>query len=544
MTDLSTTLARAVSDPRRALVELDRLECEESLRRFTERGWRHITPHRFVGGWHLDAICEHLEAVTDGDIKRLVINIPPRMTKSSTVSVAWPTWTWAQRRHSPLAGPKVQFLSASYAQSLSVRDSTKSRRLIGSKWYQERWGGRFRLTGDQNAKQRYDNNLGGYRLATSVGGTLTGEGGDVIIVDDPHNTIEIESEAQREEAIMWWDEALSTRLNDMATGAYVLIMQRLYENDLTGHVLSQSRGEWVHLMLPMEYDPRRHCSTRLGFSDPRVEDGELLCPERVSRESVEELKIKLGPFGTAGQLQQSPSPRGGGILKADWWQAWPPHVEELQDPMGRPLKPIAYPPMDFVLVSVDTAMTEKEENDWSACTVWGLWRDKRDMPKIMLMDAWQDRLPIHTLVTRIIETCQKRRADRLLIEAKNNGFSVAQEISRLCRDGEWGTFLEPVKGDKVARAYAAQNAFAAGQVWAPARNRGGNIEFLSWAQMVIEQCSGFPRGQHDDLVDTTTQAIGHLRKTGMLLTSDERRDVLREAARPPGRRKEPLYGVM
>lgn len=540
---LASTLDLALSRPQEAIDELDRVDCEEDLCEFLRRGWRSIDPSPFRAGWHLEAIGEHLSAVTSGEIRRLVVNIPPRMTKSSLVSVAWPAWTWAQRERASLSGPHVQFLFASYAQTLSERDSVKTRRLIQSNWYQRLWGSRYQLIGDQNTKRKFETDHGGYRLATSVGGTLTGEGGHIIVVDDPHNTIEIESEAQRDAATMWWDEALSTRLNDLATGAYVIIMQRLYEDDLTGHVLTQESGEWVHLMLPMEYEPQRHCHTVLGFEDPRMDEGELLCEERVGSGDLASLKRRLGPFGTAGQLQQSPTPRGGGIIKADYWQAWPPHVEELEDSQGRKLKPIGYPEMDFIMASVDTAMTEKQENDFSAMSVWGVWRDKRDMPQIMLMEAWAEHLALHDLVHRIIKDCTRRKVDRILIEAKNNGFSVAQEITRLVRGGTWGVHLEPVKGDKVARAHACQPTFAAAQVWAPARNIDGSVVFLKWAQTVIDQCASLPKGANDDLADTATQAINHLRRSGLLVTRDEKVQELQRRLAPPGV-KDQIYEVM
>lgn len=548
--DLTESLiSEAFARPDEALLEIERLDNEEDLLVFLENGWRWIDPNPFMSGWHLEAIADHLAAVTRGEIRRLVINIPPRMTKSSLVSVAWPAWTWAQRSSplgrgepsSPLSGPQVQFLSASYAASLSMRDSVKTRRLIQSPWYQRLWGQRFTLTGDQNAKQRFDNSEGGYRIATSVGGSLTGEGANVIVVDDPHNTIEIESEAVRDSTIMWWDEAMSTRLNNLKTGAFVIVMQRLYENDLTGHVLDQG-GDWVHLMLPMRYEPRRHCVTRLPFEDPRTEEGELLDPERVGPEELASLERHLGPFGVAGQLQQAPTPRGGGILKSDWWQAWPPYVEDLVDSIGRRLSPLQYPEMDWIIASVDTAMTEKEENDWSACVVLGQWRDKHDMPQIMVMEVWQARLAINELVAKIMTTCTNRKVDRLLVEAKNNGFSVAQEITRLCR-GTWGTVLEPVKGDKVARAYSVQNVLAAGQLWAPARNIEGSIVFLNWAQKLIDQCASFPRGSHDDMVDALVQGLRHFRNSGSLQTRDERSEEHRRVMAPRGER-EPLYGIM
>src|SRR6185312_742640 len=187
VTQLEQSLALALANPKRGLIELDRVDQEESLIGFLKGAWRYIDPAPYVDGWHLEAIAEHLEAVTYGDIRRLIINVPPRHSKSSLVSVAWPVWTWAQGQVGPLSGPQVQFLSASYAQPLSTRDALKSRRLIQSPWFQEKWGNRFTLTGDQNAKMRYENDKGGYRIATSVNGALTGEGGSCIIVDDPLN---------------------------------------------------------------------------------------------------------------------------------------------------------------------------------------------------------------------------------------------------------------------------------------------------------------------------------------------------------------------
>lgn len=543
MSNLASAIDIALARPHEAILELDRVDCEENILEFLRRGWRQIDPSPFKPGWHLDAIGEHLSAVTSGQIRRLVINVPPRMTKSSLVSVAWPAWTWAQRETSHLSGPHVQFLFSSYSQTLSERDSLKTRRLIQSPWYQQRWGHMFQLTGDQNAKRRFENDEGGYRLATSVGGTLTGEGGHIIVVDDPHNTVEIDSKAVIESTTQWWDEALSTRLNDPATGAYVVIMQRLFEDDLTGHILTTEGSHWTHLMLPMEYEPTRHCYTSIGFEDPRTEEGELLCEDRINRDDLETLKRRLGPFGTAGQLQQSPTPRGGAILMADDWQAWPPSVEFLEDARGRKLKPIMYPEMSFILASVDTAMTEDQENDFSAMTIWGLWFDKKDMPQLMMMDAWQERLSLNKLVQRILTDCTRRQVDRILIEGKNNGYSVQQEILRLAKGARWSCVLEPVKGDKVARAHACQPTFASHQVWAPARNIDGSVMFLKWAQTVIDQCASFPKAAHDDLTDTVTQAVNHFRRTGMLVTREDRQDELNKRLRPPGQPKD-LYGVM
>jgi predicted phage terminase large subunit-like protein len=511
VTQLEQSLAAALRNPAAALLELDRLDCEEDLGLFLRKGWRYIDPAPYVHGWHLDAIAEHLEAVTYGDIRRLIINIPPRHSKSSIVSVAWPVWTWAQRELGPLSGPQVQFLSASYSQNLSTRDALKSRRLIQSPWFQERWGDRFVLTSDQNAKMRYENDHGGYRIATSVGGSLTGEGGSIILVDDPLNAQDADSDAMREAMVSWWDEAMSTRLNDPKAGAYVIIMQRLHEDDLTGHILSNNHEDWTHLCLPARYENNRHCVTSIGWQDPREQDGEILSPDRFDDESLARLERSLGSYGSAGQLQQRPEPRGGGIFKRHWWQDW---NEETAAQHGCVQSgKVVFPPCEYVVASFDGAFTEEEINDPSALTIWGLWRDRNGLPKIMLMSAWEKRLDIHSLVTETAATCKRFRVDRLLIEAKANGLSVAQEMRRLHAGEGFAVQLIDPKREKTARAYAVQPLFEDEMIFAPTSRE--------WADKVISQMASFPRSAHDDLTDTCTQALKHLRDIGLAVHGAE-----------------------
>jgi hypothetical protein len=271
------------------LRELDRVECEDSLYMFLTNAWRFLDSSPWKDGWPIEAVAEHLQAVVDGDIRRLIINIPPRMGKSSITSVALPAWTWAQSQRSPTSGPGVQFLHASYANQLSLRDSVKCRRLIESPWYQSHWGERFKLNSDQNTKSRFSNDKGGERLITSIGAAVTGEGGSIIVVDDPNAANEAFSEASVQATIDWWDGTMSTRLNDPKTGAYIIIQQRLAEDDLTGHVLSKDVGEWTHLCLPMRYEPERSFVSTIGWQDPRTEPGELLWPERFGENEVKAL---------------------------------------------------------------------------------------------------------------------------------------------------------------------------------------------------------------------------------------------------------------
>jgi len=294
------------------LPTLDEIRAEQASRHlyeFMRQAWHIVEPARpFIDAWHLRAICAHLEAVTDGHIRKLLINIPPGHAKSLAVSVFWPCWEWT--RH-----PERRWLYSSYALSLSVRDSVKCRRIIESPWYRARWGHVFRLRDDQNAKLKFENDQTGYRLSTSVGGAVTGERGDRVVVDDPHNMLEVESDVRRQEALTWWDEAMSTRLNDYHTGAHVIVMQRLHADDLAGHVLEQ--GGYEHLRLPTEYDPATTKTTGIGFCDPRTIEGELLCPALFGPEQNVDAKIRLGSYGYAGQHGQTPSPRTGGMIPID-----------------------------------------------------------------------------------------------------------------------------------------------------------------------------------------------------------------------------------
>jgi len=289
---VTTTTARL---PTLVAVEAER--CRRSLRTYIERAWHLVEPKRpFVPGWHIDAIAEHLEAVTRGLIEALIINIPPRHMKSLSVGVLWPTWVWT-------FDPAVRWIYGSYKEQLATRDCLKARRVIQDPWYQQRFGDRVQLTSDQNEKKRYDNSETGFRLAMGVG-SGTGEGADIGVADDPHSIDEAESETERENVITWWSEVMSTRL-----ARKVVVMQRLHERDLTGFLLAE--GGYEHLCLPAEWEGKT-CVTVLGRQDPRTTEGELLWPARFDRKWIDSKKRSLGPYGTAGQFQQRPTARGGG----------------------------------------------------------------------------------------------------------------------------------------------------------------------------------------------------------------------------------------
>lgn len=359
-------LDQLAADP--ALLEdMARWDAEERLTSFIEYTWPVLEPGRkFVPGWSVDAICEHLEAVTRGEIRRLLINVPPGCMKSLTTDVFWPAWEWG-----PQNMPTTRYVSASYSEALTTRDNRKCRTLVQSAPYQKAWGDRFRISGDQNAKVRYENDQTGFKLATSVGGLGTGERGDRFIIDDPHNIKEAESEAVREAALQWFTEVVPTRVNDPEKSAIIVIMQRVHERDVSGLILREELG-YEHLCLPMEYEARHRCFTpvkradrptervsrvmreedavpwwitpeqleeertkekpelldyepdwvELTCQDRREEEGELLWPGRFTRRHLEaDLKPSLrawgGSYAAAGQLQQRPAPRGGGMFQRD-----------------------------------------------------------------------------------------------------------------------------------------------------------------------------------------------------------------------------------
>lgn len=505
-----------------------------------------MDPAPFTGNWHLETTAEHLEATSRGEQPRLLINFPPRCSKSLLISVAWPAWVWAQLRDPefPLMGPHVQFLFASYSQTLSERDSLKMRRLIESPWYKTRWP-HVKIRGDKDTVRKFETTAGGYRLATSVGGSLTGEGGAILVVDDPINAKESNYETIRDAANVWYSEAMSTRLNDPSTGAKVIIMQRLHEDDLSGYILDKSGEDWSHLCLPMEFDGDWRPPTGIGWKDPREFDGELLWPERFPQDVVDRLKRELGPFATAGQLQQRPAPKGGGIIESAWWQVWPAPGYE-----PKPGEPLEFPMTSLRVGSVDTAYSENESAAFNAMVVFGVWHDKRERPKVVMMEAWRGRYPLRGvyppeaqteeerkphwgLAERVLDTIRRRQLDYVLIEDKTRGKDLAAEIRRLLRPGECSIVLVMPAGDKVARLHAVQPMFADQMIFAPVK---------SWAEMVITEVSQAPKAKYWDLTDCVSMGLSWLRKTGALLLGVEA-DADNVAANTFQSRREPRYDV-
>ena len=472
--------------------KVDRELATRSLGEFVRQAWQVIEPRTpFVPGWHIDAIIEHLEAVSRGQIRNLLINVPPRHMKSLLVSVFLPAWEW-------ILHPERRWLYSSYAASLSIRDSVKCRTLIESPWYQRFWGDRFRLAGDQNTKTRFDNDRSGYRIATSVGGAVTGEGGDRIVCDDPHNVQEAESDAIRSATLDWFDQVMSTRVNDPRTASKVVVMQRCHQRDLSGHLLAQ--GGWEHLCLPAEHEGSK-CSTSIGFVDPRKAPGELLWPERFGRKEIEELKVSLGSYGSAGQLQQRPSPAGGGIFKRHWFNFYqprganlPPVIVRLPDGTERTIVAIEAPRgVDEQFQSWDCTFKDVATSDYVVGQVWA-----RLGAMFLLGDQVRERMDCPATVRAVRELSQKwPGAIAKLIEDKANGSAVIQMLSHEIA----GMIPVNPQGGKIARAAAVSPLVEAGNVYLP------HPDSAPWVRDFIEECVQFPNGAHDDQVDAMTQAL-------------------------------------
>ena len=503
---------------------------EDSFYEFCKAAWQWVDPAEFVDNWHLGDICDHMEAVARGHISRLLLNEPPRTGKTFIISICFCAWVWAQRNKGALLGPHVSFFYASYAEKLSLEHSVKCIRLIQSRWYQARWGTRFKLI--RETQGHFENDKGGYRMASSVDARAAGFGADILVADDPHLVKEAESEDVREGTVRWWSETMPSRLNNRKTGAMIVVMQRVHEGDLSGDILE--KGGYVHFCVPMSYVPCQHVNAWVGdkietfigediedidddqifWVDRRSEDGELLWPGRFPASEVIKLERELGPYAYAGQYQQTPAPRGGGIIREEWWQPWDKKNAELNGCV-----PEKYPGFEYILAALDPAYTEKEENDPSALSIWGIFRDPNGQPLIFLMFCWAERMVIHDLVSRVGADCKKFKIDRLIIENKASGHSVSQELARLFGSFDFGIELvDPRTGfikspDKVARLQTVVHLFAEGLIYAPDKE---------WADAMIKQCALVPRAVHDDLADTCSMALIYLRRSGWAVKKEER----------------------
>lgn len=496
-------LEQILADPAAALIEISRLECEESLAEFTKQSWHIIEPGtELKWNWHLDVLCVYLEHyfLRINGINRFIANVPPGTMKSIALSVMGPAWLWTMQPHR-------RFINFSAEIGLSTRDAMRMRAIIDSDWYKSRWGHKFTIDASQREKQHFANSAKGFRMSLGMGGTITGKRGNDLLIDDALDAKKSFSDIECQNVNDTYDQAVSSRLNDLNVDGIALIMQRLRTNDLTGHLQAKKKTNWLTLRIPMEYegfdayDPVADLGPEYAhLKDPRTEAGELMFPARFNRQAVEALKEDLGEYGTAGQLQQRPTPLGGGIIKSEYWRKWPD---------DRPL-----PHCLQIFSSLDTAFSEKDHKDsaFSARTTWGIFEDEHTGKHAMiLLEGWWERVGYPELRKASKAHHKKFGLDLHLIEKKASGISLIQDFRRM-RIPVRG--FKPGKFDKIARANLATPMFEQGLIFYPNRE---------WARKIVEHVATFPNGATEsmDITDTVSQAVIYVKNRHWLLPPDE-----------------------
>ncbi len=449
-----------------------------TLAGFIREAWPVLEPSQpYVHGWHIDVLCEHLEAVTDGLITRLLINIPPGTMKSLVSSVFWPAWEWGPRG---LSG--MRYLTTSYAEKFVKRDTRRMRDLVQSEWYQSLWP---EIELKRAGEMSFENTRMGNREGVPFG-SLTGGRGDRVIIDDPHSTETAESPAERATTTRIFRESVPTRLNNPASSAIIVIMQRLHEDDVSGQIVKLGLG-YEHLMLPMEFEPERRSRTSIGFSDPRAAEGDLLFPERFPRSVVERDKKILGSYAAAGQLQQRPAPREGGMFKRAWFDV----VE------AAPAKARRVRRWDFAATDPREQKRKGGDPDW---TVGLLLSEAGGV--YYIEHVTRDRVS-PAGVTRMLRTTAEQDGRLIPVRIPQDpgaaGKSTAAAQIHLLAG--WDVRAATETGSKAVRAAPVS-----------AQAEAGNIKLVRgpWNEAFLEEVSMFPNAAHDDQVDALSGAFAEL----------------------------------
>jgi predicted phage terminase large subunit-like protein len=452
---------------------LTRAEYDSLLRQdfstFAARCFHDLNPQAELAlNWHLEVIAAKLTAVREGKIRRLIINLPPRHLKSLMASIAYPAWCLGH-------DPSAQILCVSYAQDLADKLARDCRSIMLSQWYRRIFP--TRLAAHRQAVQEFLTTRQGYRLATSNGGVLTGRGADIILIDDPLKPEEALSDARRQATNEWYDHTLYSRQNDKRHGAIVVIMQRLHEDDLVGHVLGQEEWEVVRFPAIAEADEVHKIETIWGPRSFTRRQGDALHPEREPLDTLDRIRRTLGEYNFAGQYQQTPAPLGGGMVKAEWFKRYAPN--------NRPES------FERIIQSWDTANKATELSDFSVCTTWGV-RGK----DLFLLNVLRKRLEYPALKRAVREQHSQFDADVVLIEDKASGTQLIQE---LIADGFHRVKRYKPECDKIMRLHAQTATIENGFVHLP--------EAAPWLAEYLHEMTVFPKGKHDDQVDSTAQFL-------------------------------------
>jgi predicted phage terminase large subunit-like protein len=436
---------------------------------FMHRAFCEINPNTaFLYNWHNELIAAKLEACRRGEITRLIINVPPRSLKTHAAAIAFPAFLLGHN-------PSAQIICASYAESLAFKYSLDCRNLMGSPWYTNLFP--TRLSSQKQSVQEFVTTENGFRLATSVGGVLTGRGADFLIIDDPLKPDEALSETQRRAVNDWFDHTLYSRLNDKRRGVIIIIMQRLHEDDLVGHVLEQEPWEIVRLPAIAEEDEVHRIESPFG---PRIVSrkvGEPLHLEREPLAVLEHLRHTIGEYNFAGQYQQRPAPAGGGMVKREWFKTYVPGEQPAR--------------FDLIFQSWDTANKSTELSDYSVCTTWG-----RKGKNLFLLHVFRRRLDFPDLRRTIVCLASQYGARNILIEDKASGTQLIQD---LIRDGFHSVTRYEPKMDKIMRLHSVTCTIENGLVFLPAK--------AEWLDEYLHEITTFPHGKFDDQTDSTSQAL-------------------------------------
>ncbi|WP_245306187.1 phage terminase large subunit [Roseovarius aestuariivivens] len=454
------------------MTEIDRVDLFRALLRqdlssFIQRAFRTVDPGApYQHGWHVDAIARQLERIASGDIRRLIITMPPRSMKSIAASVAFPAYLLGH-------DPSQQIVAVSYSDVLAEKLALDCLKVIEAPWYRSTFPA-TRLAKGRTRRVDFATTRGGGRFSTSIGGTLTGRGGNIILIDDPHKPEDATSEVKRKAVLEWFKSTLLSRQNDPATSAIVLIQQRVHEEDLAGTLIES--GGWVHLDLPAIAED--HQVIDLGRRGKFIrEPGHLLHPSRLSHAVLDERKAELGSYLFAAQYQQRPAPLGGGLIKWDWFKNYSAQPAPASG--------------DRIIQSWDTASKADEANDWSVCTTWRV-RGRH----AWLLDVHRDRLEFPELRRRIPALADQWQAKLILLEEAGSGIQLLQDLRQ---SGGYSVRGLLPKDDKATRLLAVSHVIEGGQIAVP--------RDAPWLAEFQREVSLFPNGKYDDQVDSLSQFL-------------------------------------
>jgi predicted phage terminase large subunit-like protein len=445
---------------------------------FVEGAFHELNPQtQYQHNWHIEVIAEALEQCRAGKLRRLIINVPPRSLKSHMTSISFVAWLMGHN-------PSTQVICASYAQDLADKLAADSRSLMTTEWYRDLFPS-TRLAPGRQALHDFMTTAKGSRLATSVGGVLTGRGADFIIIDDPLKPVEALSETQRNSVNDWYDHTLVSRLNDKRTGCIILIMQRLHEDDLVGHVFDPKLWKLLQFPAIAEQDATYVVETPYGTRRFQRHVGEALHPEREPLETLNQVREEQGEYHFAGQYQQAPAPPDGALVKAGWFRTYT----------------AADMPAEFEMTfqSWDTANKPTELSDYSVCTTWGV-KEKH----IYLINVFRKRLGYPELKRAVKEQAVAFGPQTILIENKGSGISLIQEL--VIEGMHVIKMYEPTM-DKITRMNSVTSTIENGFVHLPVE--------APWLGEYVHELMTFPKGRFDDQVDSTSQGLDWYKKHGM-----------------------------